>query len=108
MSSTKAAKGLAMAARKPTTRKTKPPADTESTDISRIVDENVRLLARTSEVALRAYVEFVKSLADPKITQVSARLVEQVAEGWKTALIDGARLLRNAYSSLDAQMKQRQ
>jgi hypothetical protein len=96
-----------MAARKPTTRKTKPPVDTESTGIGRIVSENVGLLARSSEVALQAYVEFVKSLADPKIAQASARLVEQVAEGWKTALIDSARLLRNAYSSLDAQIKQR-
>ena len=96
-----------MAARKPT-RKTKPPADTESIGIGRIVGENVALLARSSEVALQAYLEFVKSLADPKIAQASARLVEQVAEGWKTALIDSARLLRNAYSSLDAQIKQRQ
>jgi len=97
-----------MATRKPTIRKTKPPADTESNGIGRIVNENVRLLARSSEVAMQAYVEFVKSLADPKIAQASARLVEQVAQGWETALIDSARLLRNAYSSLDAQIKQRQ
>jgi hypothetical protein len=97
-----------MAARKPTTRKSKPPADTESNGIGRIVRENVGLWARSSEVALQAYVEFVKALADPEIAQASARLVEQVAEGWKTALIDSARLLRNAYSSLDAQIKQRQ
>ena len=101
-----------MATRKSTTRTTTPPPTTttspptiQSTDIGRLVDDNVRLLARSSEVALKAYVEIVKSFADRGIAQASARLVEQVAEGWKTALIDTTTILRNAYARLDTQIK---
>ena len=94
-----------MAARKSTTKTTTPTPSNPTIDISRLVDDNVRLLARSSEVALKAYVEIVKSFADGRIAQASARLVEQVAEGWKTALVDTTRILRNAYGSLDAQIK---
>ena len=93
-----------MATRKSTTKKTSP-ANEESTNIGRIFDENVKLLARSAEVALKAYVEIVKSLTDQRMTNTSARLIEQIAEGWKDALIESTRLLRNAYSSLDRQIK---
>jgi hypothetical protein len=97
-----------MATRKSTTSTTtaapiKP--SIQSTEIGRLVDDNVRLLARSSEVAIKAYVEIVKSFADRGIAQASARLVEQVAEGWKTALIDTTTILRNAYARLDTQIK---
>jgi hypothetical protein len=100
-------KEFAMAAKKSTTKGTAPVANetANSNNISRLFNENVQLLARSSEVALKAYVEIVKTFTDQRVSQASARLVEQVAEGWKSALIETNRLLRNAYSSLDRQIK---
>jgi hypothetical protein len=96
-----------MAAKKSTTKGTAPIANetANSNNISRLFDENVQLLARSSEVALKAYVEIVKTFTDQRVSQASARLVEQVAEGWKSALIETNKLLRSAYSTLDRQLK---
>ena len=73
----------------------------DSNTIGRLIDQNVKLLAMSSEVALKAYVGIVKTFTDQRIAQASARLVEQVAEGWKDALTESTKLLRNAYGSLD-------
>ncbi|MGH7925365.1 MAG: hypothetical protein ACREQH_12330 [Candidatus Binatus sp.] len=90
--------------KKTATRKSSPPKD-ESTNLERVFDENVKLLARSSEVALKAYIEVVKSVTNPRTAQAGTRLVEQVAEAWKAAMLETNRLLRNTYSSLDKQIK---
>ena len=74
-------------------------------DFGQVFDDNIRILAKSSEVALKAYVEIVKSFTDPSMTRAGASLVQQLAAGWKDALIESTRILRNAYTTLDKEIK---
>jgi hypothetical protein len=74
-------------------------------DIGQLFDDNIRILAKSSEIALKAYVEIVKSFTEPSMTRAGASLVQQLAAGWKDALIESTRILRNAYATLDKEIK---
>ena len=84
---------------KPSVGKQKP------VDIGRVFDDNVRIIAKTSEIALKSYVEIVKSFTEPSVTRAGASLIQQLATGWRDALIESTRILRNAYANLDKEIK---
>jgi hypothetical protein len=87
-------------------RKTpKKTANRKSVDLGQVFDDNVRLLAKSSEIALSAYVDVVKALTDRKTVVTAGRLVQQAADGWKDALIQTTSILRNAYVSLGREIK---
>jgi hypothetical protein len=77
----------------------------DAVDVGQVFDDNVRIIAKSSEIALKAYVEIVKSLTDPNLARTGANLVQQLAAGWRDALIESTRILRNAYASLDKEIK---
>ena len=88
-------------------RKPKKPSSPkqQAIDIGQVFDDNVRIIAKSSEVALKAYVEIVKSLTDPSLARTGATLVQELAAGWRDALIESTRILRNAYATLDKEIK---
>jgi hypothetical protein len=81
------------------------PGKQKAVDIGQVFDDNVRIIAKSSEVALKAYVEIVKSLTDPSLARTGANLVQELAAGWRDALIESTRILRNAYATLDKEIK---
>lgn len=81
------------------------PLNKKPIDLSQLYDDNVRLLTRASEINLKAYVEIVKSLTDPGLTRTAADAFKKVAEGWRDALIESNKILRNAYATLGREIK---
>ena len=77
----------------------------KAVDLGQVFDDNVRIIAKSSEVALKAYVEIVKSLTDPNLARTGANLVQQVAQGWRDALIESTRILRDAYATIGKEIK---
>jgi hypothetical protein len=88
-------------------RKPKKPSagQQKAVDLGQVFDDNVRIIAKSSEVALKAYVEIVKSLTDPNLAKTGANLVQQVAQGWREALIESTRILRDAYATIGKEIK---
>jgi hypothetical protein len=74
-------------------------------DLGQLYDNNVRLLTRASQINLKAYVEIVKSLTDPGLTKTAADAFKKVAEGWRDALIESNKILRDAYATLGREIK---
>lgn len=81
------------------------PLNKKPIDLGQLYDDNVRLLTRASEINLKAYVEIVKSLTDPGLTRTAADAFKKVAEGWRDALIESNKILRNAYATLGREIK---
>lgn len=82
-----------------------PPAKRKSIDLGELYDNNLRLLTKSSEIALTTYVEIVKSLTAPSLARTAAEAVKKVAEGWRDALIESNKILRSAYDSIGREIK---
>jgi hypothetical protein len=74
-------------------------------DIGQLYDNNLRLLAKSSEIALTTYVEIVKSLTAPGLAKTAADATRKVAEGWRDALIQSNKILRSAYENIGREIK---
>jgi hypothetical protein len=91
--------------KKKASAKKKTTAKKNASSIEKIVEENFKLLTSSAEVALQSYIELAKSFTDRKIADANGQLIDQVAEGWKNALIETTRILRTAYATLAKQAK---
>ena len=85
--------------------KKRAPAKPKPIDIGKLYDDNVRLLVKSSEVAIKSYVEIVKTLTDPHLASTGTNLARQLAAGWRDALLESNRILRNAYANVGRQIK---
>jgi hypothetical protein len=80
-------------------------AKSNPVDLGKLYDDNVRLLVKSSEVAMKSYIEIVKTLTDPRLASTGANLARQLAEGWRDALMESNKILRNAYANIGKQIK---
>jgi len=85
--------------------KKSPASKKKSRGVEEIIEANVKMVARTADVALRGYLELLKAMMDPRMTEAGIQIVDQVAEGWKTALKQSPKLLESVYASVARQSR---